>query len=113
MQFTTALLTTLLALIPNGALACMSLSFALLPREKDVVAPSPDACTRNGDAGRWKDTSYSPSHVVDNVSNQGGGCYSGGGQGKICVTYTGGGEEVNTCLRQLCNRSRAIITIGS
>jgi hypothetical protein len=86
MQFTTALLTTLLALAP-AALAC--------------------GCERNSDAGRWKDTSYSPSHVVDNLSDQNGGCYSGSGQGKICVKYTGGGEGIKTCVRQYVQKEQS------
>ena len=71
MRFTTGLPTTLLALSPISALAACD-------------------CTHNSDAGRWKDSQYSPADVVKFLAKQdGGGCYSASGQGKLCVMYSG------------------------
>ncbi|KAK4445654.1 hypothetical protein QBC34DRAFT_428830 [Podospora aff. communis PSN243] len=77
MHFSTTSLAALLALGPASTLAVDC------------------NCKHNTDAGRWKDSQFSPSKAVEFLNKGNGGCYEGSGQGKICVYYSGsdGGEE--------------------
>ena len=79
MHFRTTIITAILAMSSAASASC--------------------GCTRNEDAGRWKDTRYDPYTVVSFLVDQSGGCFRGNGQGNLCVEMQNPTTELRECIK--------------